>query len=217
MTEYIYISTSGDVQVVSGKDHQYVFELSNPAIPLDIKYFLDSIMNVEDAAGLASVHLERGNGREFTHIGYLGGHVMVLDGVGPMFDQIMSNLQRLGQAIDQIPLDAPPPRIPNLSFAQLLIGLVAEGWITESEGEAWLVGTLPFVVLLVIDSLPVEQRFAAKARAIRPSEIIRDDPLVSMLAVAQGKTPEEIDAFFINNSVTYLPSQSPEVNPPVSR
>ena len=95
---------------------------------------------------------------------------------------------------------APPAPVPDLSFAQLLIGLVSEGWITEVEGTAWLEGTLPFAVSLVIDTLPTNQQFAAKARAIRPSEIIRDDPLVSALAVAQGKTPEEIDDFFLTYS-----------------
>lgn len=200
MTQFIDISTSGDAQIVSGRDHQYAFDTANPAIPLDIKYFLDSVLNVDDAAELVSVHLERGEGREFTNIQYLGGRVVGSDGVGPMFDQIISNLPRLAAAISQVPLPPSPPRIPNLSFAQLLIGLVTEGWITETEGGAWLVGTLPFAVLLVIDGLPADQRFAATARAIRPSEIIRDDPLVSMLAVAQGKTPEEIDDFFITYS-----------------
>jgi len=200
MIQYIDISTSGEVQVFSGKDHQYVFELSNPDIPADIKYLLDSLMNVDDMTGLVSVHLERGNGREFTHIGYSGGRVVALDGVGSMFDQIMSKLQRLGEAIDQIPLDAPPPRIPNLSFAQLLIGLVEEGWITEAEGEAWLAGTLPEAVLLVISMIQPEYQFTAKARALRPSEIVRGNQLVDEMATAQGKTPEEIDAFFTKYS-----------------
>lgn len=84
----------------------------------------------------------------------------------------------------------------RLSFAQLMIGLVTEQWITEFEGEAWLAGTLPLAVLLVIDSLPVEQRFAAKARALRPSEILRSDPLVSAMGAAAGKTAAEIDTFF---------------------
>jgi hypothetical protein len=84
----------------------------------------------------------------------------------------------------------------RLSFAQLLIGLVTEAWITEAEGEAWLIGTLPFAVLLVIDSLPAEQRFAAKARALRPSEVLRNDPLVTAMGTAAGKTTAEIDTFF---------------------
>lgn len=91
---------------------------------------------------------------------------------------------------------APPAIIPDLSFAQLLIGLVSEGWITEAEGGGWLVGTLPAPVLAVIATLPAGQQFAAKARAIRPSAVVRADPLVAALAAAEGKTSAEIDAFF---------------------
>ena len=91
---------------------------------------------------------------------------------------------------------APPAPVPNLSFAQLLIGLVTEAWITEPEGEAWLAGSLPLPVALVINSLPAEQRFSAKARALRPSEVLRADPLVAAMGAAAGKTEAEIDAFF---------------------
>lgn len=91
----------------------------------------------------------------------------------------------------------PAPPVPHsISFAQLLIGLVTEQWITEPEGEAWLAGTLPNAVLLVIDGLPANQRFAAKARALRPSEVLRSDPLVAAMGTAAGKTEVEIDAFF---------------------
>lgn len=91
---------------------------------------------------------------------------------------------------------APPVIIPDLSFAQLLIGLVTEEWITEAEGGGWLVGTLPAPVLAVIATLPAGQQFAAKARAIRPSAVVRADPLVAALAAAEGKASAEIDAFF---------------------
>lgn len=84
----------------------------------------------------------------------------------------------------------------SLTFAQLLIGLVTEAWITEAEGDAWLVGTLPAPLLALIATLPVEQQFAAKAHAIRPSAVLRLDPLVMSLGAAQGKTPEQIDQFF---------------------
>ena len=103
----------------------------------------------------------------------------------------------------EAPVDPVPPPEPydpraymTLSFAQLLIGLVTEQWITEAEGEAWLAGTLPGTVLLVIDGLPAEQRFPAKARALRPSEVLRNDPLVAAMGVAAGKTEAEIDTFF---------------------
>ena len=88
----------------------------------------------------------------------------------------------------------------RLSFAQLLIGLVSEAWITEAEGEAWLAGTLPFNVLMVIDGLPADQRFPAKARALRPSEVLRADPMVEAMGTAAGKTDAEIDAFFLTYS-----------------
>jgi hypothetical protein len=98
---------------------------------------------------------------------------------------------------EEVTIEEPPAApVPNLSFAQLLIGLVTEAWITEAEGEAWLAGTLPGAVLLVIDGLPEGQRFAAKARALRPSEVLRGDPLVAAMGTAAGKTSAEIDTFF---------------------
>lgn len=87
-----------------------------------------------------------------------------------------------------------------LSFAQLLIGLVAEGWITEAEGKAWLAGTLPAAVNGLIDQLPADQQFAAYARATRPTEVLRLDPLVVALAQSAQKTPEEMDQFFLTYS-----------------
>jgi hypothetical protein len=85
----------------------------------------------------------------------------------------------------------------TLTFAQLLIGLVAEEWITEEEGEAWLIGILPAAVLTLISGLPEGQRFAAKTRASRPSVVLRLDPLVVALAIMQEKTPEQLDTFFL--------------------
>ena len=90
----------------------------------------------------------------------------------------------------------PPAPIPDLSFAQLMIGLVSEGWITTAEGEAWLTGTLPAPVVALIGTLPEAQQFPAKARAIRPTLIERADPLVVMLGKAQGKKSEDMDNFF---------------------
>lgn len=96
---------------------------------------------------------------------------------------------------------APPPPVPqNLSFAQMLIGLVGEGWITQNEGEAWLSGTVPAPVATLISQLPPDQRFAALARAVRPSTVLRQDPLVVGLALLQGKTSEEMDTFFVKYS-----------------
>lgn len=94
------------------------------------------------------------------------------------------------------PPPAPAPVPASMTFAQLLIGLVTEQWITEAEGEAWLGNVLPTQVTALIDSLPVEHQFAAKARALRPSVILRADPLVTMMGAAANKTPEQLDEFF---------------------
>ncbi len=100
--------------------------------------------------------------------------------------------------IEPPPKPAPLPHrsAMQLSFAQLLIGLVTEGWITEADGEGWLGGTLPPTVVATINLLPAENRFAAKARALRPSYVSRLDPLVEMMSMAQGRSPAEVDAFF---------------------
>lgn len=90
----------------------------------------------------------------------------------------------------------PTPVPASITFAQLLIGLVSERWITEADGEGWLTGTLPAAITAVIDTLPPEHRFAAKARALRPSEVLRSDPLVAAMGTAAGKTEAEIDTFF---------------------
>lgn len=84
----------------------------------------------------------------------------------------------------------------SIGFAQLLIGLVSLGWITETEGEAWLDGTLPAAVSALIASLDPQDRFAAIARAKRPAAVRRLDPLVTALAAAQGRTDEQLDLFF---------------------
>lgn len=95
------------------------------------------------------------------------------------------------------PADAVPEPVPeSITFAQLLIGLVTEAWITQPEGEAWLLGTLPSAVETLITSLPTNQQFIARARATRPSAIYRADSLVAALAYAEGKSATEIDDFF---------------------
>lgn len=126
----------------------------------------------------------------------------ISDTVVAVFDEDgISRMSMLASTVpdgeDILPADpAVEPVPPSITFAQLIIGLVSEGWITQAEGEAWLVGTLPSAVTTVINSLPTNQRFIAKARATRPSEVLRSDPLVASLATAQGKTTEEIDDFF---------------------
>jgi len=98
--------------------------------------------------------------------------------------------------VADLPKASPPPVPQELSFAQLLIGLVAEGWITEAEGDAWTNRQLPAAVNALISGLPQAERFAARARAKLPSVVLRNDALVVALATQQGKTAEQLDDFF---------------------
>ena len=91
--------------------------------------------------------------------------------------------------------DLPVPA--SISFAQLMIGLVSEGWITAADGRAWRDRVaLPAQVQAVIASLPEGQQFAAETRALAPSEVLRNDPLVSALSAVAGKSSADLDAFF---------------------
>jgi hypothetical protein len=124
----------------------------------------------------------------------------VTNGSGMFVPCDMANIDYraiIESGVEIAPYVPAPQPIPDISFAQLLIGSVTDGWITEAEAEAWIAGTLPAAILTLIATLPVEQRFAVKARALRPSIIVRADPLVNAFGQAQGKTPAEIDAFFI--------------------
>lgn len=121
--------------------------------------------------------------------------VAVIDEDGVSRMSMLASAVPEGEAIlPADPVEEPVPQ--SITFAQLVIGLVAEGWITQAEGEAWLVGTLPAAVEAVINSLPLNHQFIARARATRPSEVLRSDPLVATLAAAQGKTPAQLDEFF---------------------
>ena len=88
----------------------------------------------------------------------------------------------------------------KLSLTQLLVGLVKENWISDSEGNEWLAGTLPIKIVTLIEEFPIEEQFAAKARAIS-SIIFRLDPLIISLGNLNNKTPVEIDNFFKTYSV----------------
>lgn len=109
------------------------------------------------------------------------GEVTLVYGDGPTAEELLAT-ERAGM---------------TLTFAQLLIGLVSEGWITEAEGRAWRDRvSLPAPVAGLIAGLPESQQFAAETRALAPSVVLRTDPLVIGLGLATGKTAEQIDAFF---------------------
>ena len=93
------------------------------------------------------------------------------------------------------PEPVPAPQTVQISFAQLIGGLVTEGWITKAEGQAWLRGTLPAPVTALIAQLPEAQQIFAEGRALNPTSVLLSDPLVQALAAMRGKA-DELPAFF---------------------
>lgn len=115
--------------------------------------------------------------------------------------EIVPGVDGVPQAVDPAPVDLPAQReMMSLSFTQLLIGLERDQWITTPEAEAWLDGQLPAAVVALINTLPVGEKFAAKARAKRPAAVERTNPLVVLLGQQAGKSEEELDSFFLRHA-----------------
>lgn len=106
-----------------------------------------------------------------------------------------------GSAWQYVAPPLPPITIPDLSFAQMLIGLDQRGWVPRNDLVAWRdSAVLPPLVVSVILSLPVEARFTAETRALRPSVIKIDNPILQLIAASAGKTDADLEAFFIEFS-----------------
>jgi len=96
--------------------------------------------------------------------------------------------------------DIPPPEpvpVPDLTFRQLLWGLLSEGKITEEEAlAAATVRTVPAAIQKAFDLLPPEQIPLAKITWATMSRAIRDDALTSLIAMNNEMNPEDTDEFF---------------------
>lgn len=116
------------------------------------------------------------------------GYRATIDGVEWTIPDDMSNRMRqmVQDAIDlgaEVTVEEPPAApVPNLSFAQLLYGLVMEGFIDEGEAMAWLVDRiLPAPIEALIAQLPGPQQVLTRARALQPTEIVFTDPMVQAM------------------------------------
>nr|DAU76361.1 MAG TPA: hypothetical protein [Caudoviricetes sp.] len=128
-------------------------------------------------------------------IGYPDGTVEVPLKPGQDFDWID------GQWVSVPPPPAPVPQ--ELSLVQFIVGLTENGWITKDEAKNWLsVTSLPVVVENAIASLPTtgpgnsDPHLRARARALRPSSIQRNNELLAMMAQIKGATDEQLDDLF---------------------
>ena len=114
-------------------------------------------------------------------------------------DPLFAKAQEAGASapFEPVPIPEPAQPVTEISFAQLLTGLVASDMISEAEGEAWLQGNaLPMVIAAMVGGLPREAQFGAKAKLYRMSACLRSDPLVGMLAQSQKLTSGDVDQFF---------------------
>lgn len=99
------------------------------------------------------------------------------------------------QAIDSAARPGPVPA--SVTRRQLMTGLALVGWITEQEAlDALATGARPAAVETVIGSLPEDQRFAARMKWIGFQTAYRDDAMVAALAMAAGKSEQDVDDFF---------------------
>jgi hypothetical protein len=90
----------------------------------------------------------------------------------------------------------------QLSFAQFVVGLTETDWITDAEAEAWLAGNaLPAAVDAALAQIPAQAggqkpRLRARARALRPSTVVRTNELLALMAQSRGATQEQLDDLF---------------------
>jgi hypothetical protein len=91
----------------------------------------------------------------------------------------------------------------QLSFSQFIVGLSEQGWINQTEANNWLsANSLPAAVEAAIAKLPEtapdgsNPRLRARARALRPSVILRTNELLLMMAAMRGATAAQLDDFF---------------------
>ena len=91
----------------------------------------------------------------------------------------------------------PAPPVPvSITPRQLWLGLLADGYITETEAEAASLGTLPAALDAAIAGLPAAERAAARISLRTMQEARRDDPLTDMLAATRGLTDADVDDAF---------------------
>lgn len=136
-TQTIQIGDDDIVTLSAGGDKIVTFSRQDVRVPATVLDLIDDIWNSspsEAEAAVVSVHLEkRSPDFGFTHVILSNGKFIAAQFSEEKFNSIMDYYDQVASAVNQEPDVVPfPVRVPNLSFAQLLIGLVTEGWITEA-------------------------------------------------------------------------------------
>lgn len=113
---------------------------------------------------------------------------------GDLFMGMVSGALNLSSAETDAFLAAASPSIPSITKRQFLIQAVQAGIITAEDAES---GAIPTSIAAIFDSLPLEQKIAARITWANMTTIERGEPLVAAAAVAFGMTESQIDNFFL--------------------
>ena len=92
-----------------------------------------------------------------------------------------------------------PKEVPAvISDRQFFEELANRKIITEQEAmDAVAIGSIPNVMLTLVNGMPVASRFKAKMLLAGATEFRRNHPLVEVFALSQGMATQDVDDFFI--------------------
>jgi len=128
--------------------------------------------------------------------------------VPPGHGIIIGQRAEAGQMVDPVTLEivAAPLAEPDMgqrraamsiSPRQMILGMLANGWITAEEAVASATaGTMPAAVAAIVALMQAPDQVTARVTWARMTVVLRNDPMVSLLATAQGISDEDVDAFF---------------------
>lgn len=96
------------------------------------------------------------------------------------------------------PYVAPPAPVPaSITFRQLVLGLLGAGFLTAEQALAAAeTRARPPQLDAILAALPAEQALTAKITWATMSEVLRTDPLFSMLIAADFATAPQLDDLF---------------------
>lgn len=85
----------------------------------------------------------------------------------------------------------------QLTKRQVIIGMINEGFITETEGMAMAkTGDIPAALSAIIDTMAPLEQTAAKVTVATFTVAYRLDPMTQLFQIAGGLTDEQMDSFF---------------------
>ncbi len=126
------------------------------------------------------------------------GAAVIVDYLGELSDLVTTEEPPEGYVWGEGGWEA-PPAVPAtvISRRQLLLGLLVTERITEAEAIAAAQhGSVPTAVMTVFNALEPAEKAQAIITWASMTVAERDHPLVAALAVANGMSEEDVDAFF---------------------